>query len=135
MNPQNNDNKCFQYSITLALYHQQIKNFFRTRKIKPFVNNLNWNNISFSPQQQDYKTFEINNKPIALNILCIPNNTEKISHVYKSEFNKTIEKQVILLLITDGQKQHYTAVKNLNSSLRTGIGCSEKYCLNCFKSF
>ena len=29
MNPQNNDNRCFQYSITLSLYHQQIsKNFF-----------------------------------------------------------------------------------------------------------
>ena len=46
MNPQNNDNKCFQYSIALALYHQQIKNnFFRISKIKPFVNSLNWNNI------------------------------------------------------------------------------------------
>ena len=135
MNPQNNDNKCFQYSITLALYHQQIKNsFFRISRIKPFVINLNWNNISFPQQQQDYKTFEINNKSIALNILCIPYNTEKISHVYKSEFNKTREKQVIFLMITDGQKQHYTAIKNLNSLLKIGNGCSEKYCLNCFKS-
>ena len=70
-----------------------------------------------------------------MNILCIPHNTEKISHVYNSGFNRTREKQVILLIITDGQKQHYTAVKNLNSLSRTGNGCSEKYCLNCFKSF
>ena len=42
------------------------------------------------------------NKSIALNILCIPHNTEKISHVYKSKFNKTREHQVILLTITDG---------------------------------
>ena len=78
MNPQNNDNKCFQCSIIHALYHQQIKNnLFRISKFKPFVNNLNWNNISFPSQQQYYKTFEISNKSIALNILCIPYNTEK----------------------------------------------------------
>ena len=45
----------------------------------------------------------MNNKSIALNILFIPHSTEKISH----------EHQVItsLLMITDGQKQHYLAVK------------------------
>ena len=91
--------------------------------------------IILEPQQQDYKTFETYNKSIALNILRIPHNTEKISHVYKSGFNKTREKQVILLILSDDQRKQYTAVKNLNSLLRTGNGCSEKYCLNCFKSF
>ena len=63
MNPHNSDNKCFQYAITLALYHQQIdKNVFEASKVKAFVNNLNWNNINFAPQEQDYKTFETNNK-------------------------------------------------------------------------
>ena len=75
----------------------------------------------------------MNNTSIALNILSILHNTEKISHVYKSEFNKTREKQVILLMITDGQKQHYTAVKNLNSLLKDKNKCSEHFCLNCFK--
>ena len=63
INPQNNDNKCFQYAVTLSLYHQQMgKNSFRISKIKSFVNNLNWNNINFPPQQQDYGNFEMNNK-------------------------------------------------------------------------
>ena len=57
MNPQNNDKKCFQYSIILSLYHEQIKNnFFRISKIKSYINNLNWDNINFPPQEQDYKT-------------------------------------------------------------------------------
>ena len=77
----------------------------------------------------------MNNKSIALNILCIPYNTEEISQCYKSEFNKAREKQVILLIITDGQKQHYLVVKNLNSLLKTRNCCSEKYCLNCFTKF
>ena len=56
--PQNNVNKCFQYSITLSLYHEQIKrNLFRVSKIKPYINNLNWENIEFPPQKQDYINF------------------------------------------------------------------------------
>ena len=42
LNPSNNDNKCFQYSIILFLHHEQIgKNYCRISKIKPFINNLN----------------------------------------------------------------------------------------------
>ena len=52
----------------------------------------------------------MNNKSIALNVLQI--NEQKISQYYKSKFNKTREHQVILLMITDGQKQRYLAVKN-----------------------
>ena len=33
---------------------------------------------------------------------------------YKSDFNKTREKQVILLMMNDNEKQHYLAVKRLN---------------------
>ena len=61
----------------------------------------------------------MNNKSIALNILKTKNNmSQKISHVYKSEFNKTRENKIILLMITDGQRQHYLAVKKLNALLK-----------------
>ena len=70
INPQNKDNKCFQYSITVSLFHKETKNNpERTSKIKPFINNLNWDYINFPPQEQDYKTLEMNNKSIALNVL------------------------------------------------------------------
>ena len=59
----------------------------------------------------------MNNKSIALNLLHTRSD-EKISHLYKSEFNKIRGKQVILLMITDGQKQHYLAVKKLNALLK-----------------
>ena len=75
INPENNDNKCFQYSVTLSLYHKQItgRNLFRVSKIKPFVDNINWENINFSLQEQDYETLEMNNKSIALNVLYADN--------------------------------------------------------------
>ena len=57
INPQNKDSKCFQYSNIISLYHKEIKdNPERTSKIKPFINNLNWENINFPRQEQDYKT-------------------------------------------------------------------------------
>ena len=120
MNPQNKDNECFLYSITVALNNQNIKNNpERISKIKPFINSLNWDNINFPPKEQDYKNFEMNNKSIALNVLHT-HSDGKISYLYKSEFNKTREKNVILLMVTDGecnstQKQHYLAVKKLNA--------------------
>ena len=86
LNPISNDSKSFQYSIILSLYHKEIgNNFNRITKIKPYVNNFNWNNINFPPTNQDYETFEINNKNISLNIYQF--NNEKISQIYKSNYD------------------------------------------------
>ena len=50
LNPQNNDNKSFEYSITLSLYQEQIgKNYNRVPNIKPYINSFNWENINFPP--------------------------------------------------------------------------------------
>ena len=59
----------------------------------------------------------MNNKSIALNIFQTGDN-KKISHYYKSEFNKTRENKVVLLMISDNDKQHYLAFKRFNSLLK-----------------
>ena len=76
----------------------------------------------------------MNNKSIALNILQF-NNEQKISHYYKSKHNKTRENKVILLMITDNDKQHYLAVKKLNALLKKKTEHSGDYCLDCLKLF
>ena len=48
--------------------------------------------------------FELNNKSIALNILFVPYNNEKIRHASKSKYNSKWQNQVILLMITGGKK-------------------------------
>ena len=111
LNPKSNDNKSFQYSITLSLYYKEIgNNFNRITKIKPYVNNFNWNNINFAPTKQDYEAFEINNLEIALNIY--QTNNGKISQLYKSNYDRT--KKVNLLLL---ENKHHVSVKNLKSLL------------------
>ena len=51
--------------------------------------------------------------------------------------HSTRENQVILLMITDGEKWHYVAVKSLSALLR-GITSKYKedfYCVNCFQAY
>ena len=121
INPKNNDYKCFQYAVTVALNHDKInKDPQRVSKIKPFTNQYNWSDIDFPSTSKDWKKFELNNESIALNILYVPHKTRKICLVYKSKYNLTRENQVTLLMITDGEKWHYLAVTSL-SALLNGI--------------
>ena len=80
INPKNNDYKCFQYVVTLALNLDKINNHpERTSKIKPFIEQYNWSNLDFPSISKDWKKFELNNE-IALNILYVPHNTKKNTH-------------------------------------------------------
>ena len=83
INPINNDYKCFQYAVTLALNLDKIrKNPQRISKIKPFIDQYNWKDIDFPATSKDWKKFKLNNE-IALNILYVPHNTRKIYAAYK----------------------------------------------------
>ena len=61
----------------------------------------------------DWNKFEQNNKTIALNILYVPHNKKEIGVAYKSKQNRTRENQVVLLMITNGKKHHYLALKSI----------------------
>ena len=62
---------------------------------------------------------------------------KKIKLAYKSKYNFKRENQVILLIITDGKKWHYVAVKSLSALLRgiTSNHVGDFHCLNCFLSY
>ena len=92
INQTNNDDKCFQYALTVALNYEQIKDHSeRISKIKPFIDQYNWKDIDFPPHGKDLKKFELNNKSTALNILYVPHSTEKIRHAYKSKSNLIVK--------------------------------------------
>ena len=125
INPKNNDYKCFQYAVTLALNLDEIKNHpERISKIKPFMEQYNWKEIDFPSTSKDWKKFELNNE-IVLNILYVPHNTKKIHIAYKSKHNLTREKEVILLMISNGENWHYLVVKSLPGLLK-GITLNHK---------
>ena len=127
INPKNNDYKCFQYAVTLALNLDKVSSHpERISKIKPFIEQYNWKEIDFPSTSKD---------SIYL-IFCA---YLIILKKYKLLINQNIirEKQVILLMITDGENWHYLVVKNLPGLLK-GITSNHKedfYCLNCFHSY
>ena len=54
INPKNNVYKCFQYAITVALNRDKInRDPQRICKIKPFIEQYNWNGIEFPATSKD----------------------------------------------------------------------------------
>ena len=135
INQKNTDNKYFQYATTLALNYDNIgKHHQRISKIKPFIDNYNWNDIIFLQP----KKIGINLKLIiALNILYVPFNAKKIEIAYKSKYNLIRDNHIILLMISNGKNWHYLVVKSLSGLLRGIFSThnSDYYCLNCFHSY
>ena len=87
INPKNKGNKCFQYSITVALNHQEIENNpERISNIKPFIDKYNWKGIDFPAGIKDWKKFEENNKEAAPNILYIQPNTKKRKNLHINQY-------------------------------------------------
>ena len=112
-NLKNKDDKYFQYAVAVVLNNEQIKSHpKRISKNKSFIDQYNWKETSFLSTKENWKEFELNNKSIAFNILLVPYNTEQIRLAYNSKYNTKRKNQVMLLMITDGKKWHYFAVKN-----------------------
>ena len=56
INKKNNDHKCFQYAVTLALNLDKINDHpERISKIKPFIEQYNWKDIDFPSTRKDWK--------------------------------------------------------------------------------
>ena len=73
------------------------------------------------------------NLTIAINVLY----SIKMYPAYVSKYNFKQEKQVILLMIPNGDGCHYIAVKKVSALVRgiTSRHDSDFYCLNCLHSF
>ena len=70
--------------------------------IKLSINKYNKEGINFTSENNDWSKFEKNNVTIALNVLYAKK--EKIYPAYVSKHNSNCEKQVILLMIPNGEK-------------------------------
>ena len=105
INPINKkDNKRFQYTVTVSLNHGEIGTHSeKITNIKPFINRYNCEGINFKSEKDYWKQFDKNNLTIALNVLYAKK--EKIDPAYASKNNSNCEKQVILLMIPNGEKR------------------------------
>ena len=99
----------------------EIKNSQIIPRIQPFKNKYSWKGLNHPPEKEDWKKFEKNNPTIAR----------------VSKQNSKREKQVMLLMIPNGDQWHYLAVKNWSALLRriTSKHGGDFYRLDCFHSF
>ena len=59
INPKNNDDKCFQYALAVALnYQKNLKNLQRISNIKPFIYQYNWKYIDVPAQKKIGKSLD-----------------------------------------------------------------------------
>ena len=64
------DNKCFQYTVTVALNYEEIKNDSqRITIINPFINKYNGEGKNYPSGKNDWKKIDKSNVTIALNDL------------------------------------------------------------------
>ena len=63
------DNKWFQYAVTVALNHEEIRRHSeKIIKIKSFLNEYDWEGMNFPSERDDWKKFEKNKITIALDV-------------------------------------------------------------------
>ena len=104
INPKNKDDKCFQYAVTVAFNYGETETHSKgSSNIRAFMNKYNWDGIKYPSKIDARKTFEKNNPSIALNPLYIKK--IEICPGYISKINLNCEKQIILLMIPNEEKQ------------------------------
>ena len=104
MNLKIDDDKCFQYSATVASTYNEIDyNPERVSNIALFKIKYNWHEINYSSKLDDWKRFEKINPTVALNILYVKE--KEIFQAYISNNNSTWEKQTILLMISNEESE------------------------------
>ena len=92
------------------------KHYGRITKVKPFINGYNWEGINFPREKDDWKKFKKNNATIAFNVSHAKK--EKVYLAYVSKHNSNREKQVIILMTSNGEGWLYITVKKLPALLR-----------------
>ena len=73
----------------------------RLTKVKPFINKYKWEGINIPSGKDDWKKIDKNNVAIVLNVLY----AKKIHPAYVSKHNLNCEKQVIFLMVSNGEKR------------------------------
>ena len=82
---QKKKDNCFQYTVTVALNHEEIKKYLqRIIKIKPFIDKYNCEGVNYTSERDDWEKCEKNNPMIALKVFY--SKKEKIYDAYISKY-------------------------------------------------
>ena len=134
MNMKNDDDQCFKWSVVRALNPVEKNSERITRELKDQSERLDWSGLKFPVKLGHIVIFEKFNPSISINVFGFEDRVVYPLRLSKSESEQTIN----LLLISDGEKQHYCLIKSLSrllSSQVSGHKESNSFCLNCLNHF
>ena len=141
INPQNKDEECFKWAVIAALHHEVIKdNLERISLLSLKKNNIIGKDSIFQDRLRRLISLKKNNPGIAVNVLLSNKKSQKknINTARRSERNVKCKNEVNLLMIEDGKKRHYTAIKDISRLLKS-LNATHKgayhFCMNSLNGF
>ncbi len=133
INIQNDDDRCFMWSV-LAAKHPTMRDRERVANYQFHADELDFTGISFPVAVQDIPKFEAQNN-LSINVYGFED--EEGLCVYHLTNHYDGRPQIHLLLLIDGEKQHYCLIKSLETLfLRQNRHHGRKfYCHRCLCHF
>ena len=133
LNPKNVDMKCFKWSVIAGLKWEEIdRDHQRVSKLRRYENEFDWSEISYPVSTKDINKFETRNR-IGVNVLALNGRTP-----YICRKGADYERTVNLMILEDGEKKHYVAIKSLErllSKTNSKHNPKQHFCNNCLQGF
>ena len=145
INMQNEDDKCFMWSVLRALYPKDNHPERIDKDLKSKQDSINMDGICYPVNFRSIDRFEHLNSNISISVLGY----NKEERVFPLKISKCTgcDNDIVLLLLKEAvkgengeikEKTHYTLVKNKSALIASQINNhkgSREICLNCFNSF
>ena len=137
INMENDDNQCFKWCIARALNPVERNPKRITKILQLQAEKLNWKAFKFPMELSQINRFEKLNE-ISVNVFGYEKNEVYPLRVSKSQSYATRYARVNLLLISEGNKNHYCLIKSMSRLLSNQTSTKKQkkfYCLRCLNSF
>ena len=145
INMQNEDDKCFMWSVLRALYPKDNHPERIDKDLKSKQDSINMKGIHYPVNLKAIDRFETQNPNILISVVGY----NKVDLVHPIRVSKCTgcDHDIVLLLLKEAvkgengeikEKTHYTLVKNKSALIASQINNHEHkrhFCLNCFNSF
>ena len=145
INMQNEDDKCFMWSVLRALYPKDNHPERIDKDLKNKQNSINMKGIHYPVNLKAIDRFETQNPNISISVVGY-NKIDLVHPIRVSKYSGC-EHDIVLLLLKEAvkgengkieEKTHYTLVKNKSALIASQINNHKgrrEICLNCFNSF
>ena len=125
--------KCFKWSVIAGLKWEEIdRDHQRISKLRRYGDEFDWSRMSYPVSTSDINKFETRNR-IGVNVLALNGRTP-----YICRKGMDYERSVNLMILEDGEKKHYVAIKSLERLLSMNNSKhqeSQHFCNNCLQGF